>query len=609
MNEIIQKLLDCGKDCYRMKGKRVIVTDDIGVTRRIPYEDFFKVKIYKTEDNMLSISFNDKDGVDMLSFMSIGMCLNLSSLGLYIHSGDYDFNPTEYLTELASFVSKDYKIVNDISDFNKTSSKIDDIFLYGASSKTLRSVKDKAKKEEYKSLYFSSLFGSSTLRPDTNILSDIVPFIVCMSISDEGRKKLVEAFCRYSSLVAFAGTQIFSYYDRRNGDDKGGDIIDSFIDSVFFDTNRLNFDYSKVKFNDKLVVSDINGVSMLISYLYANVLFFGNGRDNSFLSDNIPNFTSCFNGLVGNDFTRDYLLKGNINKLITALYKNTEYVYNYEDAEYPVISSNLFVSATFYKDISKYGISLKNLEGVGVLGDNYARYKDCHFSLSLSGGYDLIYNFADNLKSIAKECTTKVAYYKNRNSFLAEKNKSLTKEIKDLNSNIDGLKEYSTSVKEEDYSNLKSDYDLALSKIAMLEEKCSKLDTKCSELQGDMDSLLDSLEADDDGSSSEISMEEMIDFLNGFNLSIVGGRYDMGDKLKEMGLHNFTQYVTVNEIGRMKDFDFMISMTRFMSHPMFYSAMSKLGSERDKHFYFNGTNLENMISSCYEFVNKYFEIS
>ena len=605
MNEIIQKLLDCGKDCYRMKGKRVIVTDDIGVTRRILYEDFFKVKISKTEDNMLSVSFNDKDGVDMLSFLAIGMCLNLSSLGLYIHSGDYDFNPTEYLTELATFVSRDYKIVNDISDFNTTSSKINDIFLYGASSKTLRSVKDKAKKEEYKSLYFSSLFGSSTLRPDTYILSDIVPFIVCMSTSDEGRKKLVEAFCRYSSLIAFAGTQIFSYYDN----DKCDDVLDSLISGMFFNKSRLNFDYNKVEFNDKLVVSDLNGVSMLISYLYANVLFFGNGRDNSFLSNNIPNFTYCFNCLVGNDFTRDYLLNGNINKLITALYENTEYVYNYEDIGYPVIASNLFVSATFCKDIEKYGISLKDLEGVGVLGDNYAKYKDCHFSLSLGGGYDLIHNFADNLKTITKDCATKVAYYKNRNSFLSEKNKSLTKEIKDLNSNIEGLKEYSTSIKERDYNNLKSDYDLALSKIAMLEEKCSKLDIKCSELQGDMDSLLDSLEADTNSSSNETSMEEMIDFLNGFNLSIVGGRYDMGDKLKEMGLHNFTQYVTVSEIGRMKDFDFMVSMTRFMSHPMFYSSMSKLGSERDKHFYFNGTNLENMISSCYEFVNKYFEIS
>ena len=60
MDGIIQKLLDCSKDCYRMKGKRVIVTDDIGVTRRIPYEDFFKVKIYnKYYHNNLILRIRD----------------------------------------------------------------------------------------------------------------------------------------------------------------------------------------------------------------------------------------------------------------------------------------------------------------------------------------------------------------------------------------------------------------------------------------------------------------------------------------------------------------------------------------------------------------------
>ena len=141
------------------------------------------------------------------------------------------------------------------------------------------------------------------------------------------------------------------------------------------------------------------------------------------------------------------------------------------------------------------------------------------------------------------------------------------------------------------------------------EDKINELENKLTSQNSDFEALLKSLEVVEEENSSGVSEADMLSFLNGFKICFVGGRYDMSDKLKELGLYNFVQAVSVNDATRLSDFDFLVSMTRFMSHNLFYVAMSKLGSTRDNHLYFNGTNLSNLITSCYEFITKYFEIS
>lgn len=191
---------------------------------------------------------------------------------------------------------------------------------------------------------------------------------------------------------------------------------------------------------------------------------------------------------------------------------------------------------------------------------------------------------------------------------MSKKNSSLSSQGGILSKDIEELKSISTSVRKDDYDSLKESYALSLDKISMLSRQCDELELKLKDSESAMNELLSSLEYNEEDSTSDVSLESMIEFLNGFNICFVGGRNDMKERLNSMGLYNFIQLTCENDINRLGNFDFMVSMTKFVSHKVFYGALGKLGSDRDKHHYFNGTNLNSLIQSCYEFINRYFDI-
>lgn len=108
-------------------------------------------------------------------------------------------------------------------------------------------------------------------------------------------------------------------------------------------------------------------------------------------------------------------------------------------------------------------------------------------------------------------------------------------------------------------------------------------------------------------SSEDIPLEDMIDFLNGFKFTMVGGRDELLSKLKEIGWTNVAQISSESASNTAMQSDFFCINTRFISHKIVRLVESDYASQRDQMFYYNGTNIQLLVQVCYDFVTAWFE--
>lgn len=108
-------------------------------------------------------------------------------------------------------------------------------------------------------------------------------------------------------------------------------------------------------------------------------------------------------------------------------------------------------------------------------------------------------------------------------------------------------------------------------------------------------------------SSEDISLEDMVDFLNDFKFTMVGGRDELLSKLKEIGWTNVTQISSESASNTTMQSDFFCINTRFISHKIVRLVESDYASQRDQMFYYNGTNIQLLVQVCYDFVTAWFE--
>lgn len=270
------------KDDFTLKGKRVSIRDLEKTTRNINYDDFFKARISKDSDGY-DINFFCKDGIDILSFIILGMITSLSSLGVFDTEFGFKSGAHDYLYDLADFLtSRGYLVVSTSNDFDKTLSALNRIYL--ENDVTLQTIKRHALESEYKSLYFVSSFGTSMFRPNIITMSSLISYLTCLSFSEEGRKKIVEAFCYFAPAIVISGAQVFSgvsseYLKNLNS------ICSSVLSSYFGGNKYLKFKYENFKLNDTMVVSDIEGVSFFLAFYYASILTFGSKASSFFNLD------------------------------------------------------------------------------------------------------------------------------------------------------------------------------------------------------------------------------------------------------------------------------------------------------------------------------------
>ena len=108
-------------------------------------------------------------------------------------------------------------------------------------------------------------------------------------------------------------------------------------------------------------------------------------------------------------------------------------------------------------------------------------------------------------------------------------------------------------------------------------------------------------------SSEDIPLEDMVEFLNGFKFTMVGGRDDLLLRLKEIGWTNIAQISSESASNTTMQSDFFCINTRFISHKVVRLVESDYSSQKDQMFYYNGTNIQLLVQVCYDFVTAWFE--
>lgn len=120
---------------------------------------------------------------------------------------------------------------------------------------------------------------------------------------------------------------------------------------------------------------------------------------------------------------------------------------------------------------------------------------------------------------------------------------------------------------------------------------------------------VDAEDSPEDGVVSEgVSMEEMLELVNSFRLIVVGGYDTMQQRLEQAGFTNF--YCISSERASNNTLvsgDFFCLCTKFLSHKLAYNVETHYSSQADHFFYFNGTNVDVFLRTCYDFITDWFE--
>lgn len=108
---------------------------------------------------------------------------------------------------------------------------------------------------------------------------------------------------------------------------------------------------------------------------------------------------------------------------------------------------------------------------------------------------------------------------------------------------------------------------------------------------------------DEEAEISEPNIEEYVEALKTVHLVMVGGRFELQRKLEALGLDQIYYCNNTSDLdGSMPLADFVVVNTRFCSHNLNEKARSQFPLERDQFIYYNGTNVERLLKTIYDFV-------
>lgn len=198
--------------------------------------------------------------------------------------------------------------------------------------------------------------------------------------------------------------------------------------------------------------------------------------------------------------------------------------------------------------------------------------------------------------------------------------------------------EFDKKIKDLEYQNNRLNKDLETSRQRLIEvtnnstanDEVNQLKQQLSELQRIVDSKTEIIEQlnsenkelnafinniysdedidDEEEYVPEVPMEEMVEYLNNFRFLLVGGRFELPQKLAEYGWTNLTQFDSRKNLGatQTNGADFYVFNTKFISHKIVRKVESEI-TDTDTTMYYNGTNTEKLIESCYKFAKAFFE--
>lgn len=192
------------------------------------------------------------------------------------------------------------------------------------------------------------------------------------------------------------------------------------------------------------------------------------------------------------------------------------------------------------------------------------------------------------------------------NKIIKAKLEANEKREKELLSTISQMKKHKQNNISEDMSSALKEKEEIIKKLEyQLQQKdnyCNSLLQERDEIQKKYNEIFAEEEIDFEKEEEKvpITLEEKITFLNDFTITLIGGRWEALQALKDMGMTNIYQ---INFADQKADIprhtDFVVFCTKFLSHSLFSKIKDNEMVPAECQIYFNGTNKETLIDTCY----------
>ena len=167
-------------------------------------------------------------------------------------------------------------------------------------------------------------------------------------------------------------------------------------------------------------------------------------------------------------------------------------------------------------------------------------------------------------------------------------------QLSSQNSNLDMIESLQNELQEQ--------RGLILSKNNIITD----LTAEVKRLNEELTSYYSEDEFDDDDTEADVSLEEMVQFLNDFRIQILGGRENLYERLVSAGLNDVSQVMSHNMYSSTAvDADFIVINTKFVSHKLVRVAQERFKTKLDCFIYYNGTNSDGLIKACYDYINNW----
>lgn len=376
--------------------------------------------------------------------------------------------------------------------------------------------------------------------------------------------------------------------------------------SCIFDKQALKRKVVRYKVPDSSSenkISDGRGISISLFCILATGIFsrfgeYGGKEFNAGIYDNPDEIIGYQNRVIvdciGNDVTGYYVRRGMLKEDWKAHSVFDNYM-AYIDEQFNY-NGSIYAREVYEEDIlARKGYHLKFKPGL-VLRNISMHYTSEYLMTTTMGALSLMYRvdasevkekYEKEITTLKKQGSAKASELNLRISRLEDKIKSLELENAELLQNKDLL----------EAKKILDSKNKTIEKL-LGENKVLNQRIRGMYVESDID----------DEVAVDVPLDTVVDFVNGFKVVVIGGRDNLLQRAKDIGLREVYQINAISEIrGTVLNADFLVIATSFVSHKFVFGVKERFKSLYDEGrvLYFNGSNVEGLAKVCYDYISSW----
>ncbi len=503
---------------------------------------------------------------------------------------------------LSNTVSSLYKILNIFEDYRDVSRILDQLDFVE---------KNEINKDYYEAFNLAFTLKSNYNRTGYNMVKEYMSILLLIWLCD---KQLywqvffeIMSFCK-PILAIVMKDPIWTEFKQTHDDIAVRAIYTSGWINDEYDLKFEKISYKSPTSNNIRYISDTRGVAILLTLkFYLQFLSkYGtmNTKDEPYFNYKnqvyIDYLDTKIKNCIGND-SFSLAITGKHLDEYPQFSVNGSMVYNANNINTPKLSKLFYEDAILFSNAF-----LNNTDTNNTLIENYI-HKDMatyYFNLdSLAHAVGSILYYSTELYGkAARKIEDQI------NKLINEISK-VNKENDILRAKITKLTEFSSNINENEVNNLKNELNTLNEQIKSKQETIDKLVDKNKQLTSYIDNIYNEDDIDDEKIENDVTIEEMVNYINDFKFTLIGGRMDLVQKLNDIGWTNIIQFDHRNSNklgGNISLSDFYVVNTKFISHKL-VDKVETLDDITDTMIYFNGTNIDKLVYTCYQFVKNFLE--